>query len=92
MLSRPDIADFLDEVARTAGLELLLEEVQLAPRSPLLGHTLAEAQLRSRLGIVVLAYKGPDGHMTTSPEAGSVLESGARIVALGTRDQLHELA
>ena len=47
LLRRPASADVLDDVARTAGLELVLEDVHLPPRAPFLGHPLATAQGRA---------------------------------------------
>ena len=88
---RPAVADFLDEVAHTGGLELLLEQVQLLPPSPLVGQTLAQAQLPDRLGVTVLAYKPPDSRLNPRPGADTVLQANAHIVVLGTPEQLQEL-
>ena len=90
-LIRPAVADFLDEVAHTGGLEFFLEQVQLQPASPLVGQTLAQAQLPDRLGITVLAYQPPDGRLNPRPGADTILQANARIVVLGTLEQLQAL-
>jgi voltage-gated potassium channel len=91
MLVRPDVADFLDEVSRAGGLELLLEQVQLSPDSPLVGQTLAQAHLGSRLGITVLASKLPDGQYDTRLRSDTIFQPHSQLIALGTREQLQAL-
>ena len=91
MLIRPDVADFLDEIAHTSGLELLLEQVELMPTSPLVGQTLAQAQLPRKLGITVVACKYPDGQQNIRPGPDTVLHANAQIIVLGTPDQLQAL-
>jgi voltage-gated potassium channel len=91
MLVRPDVANFLDEVTHATGLELLLEQIHLKPASALVGKTLAQAQLRGKLGITVLACKPPGEKPDTKPGPDTILRANAQIIALGTRDQLREL-
>lgn len=91
MLVRPDVANFLDEITHATGLELLLEQVHLKPTSPLVGKTLAQAQLRGKLGITVLACKPLGEKPDTKPGPDTVLQADAQIIALGTRNQLREL-
>ncbi|MEW5977834.1 MAG: NAD-binding protein [Acidobacteriota bacterium] len=88
VLLRPEVDDFLDEVSHSSGMELLLEQIHLAPTSPLVGQTLAQAQLGSRLGVTVLACKLPEQQLNTRPSADTVLKANAKIIVLGTRDQL----
>ena len=91
MLVRPHVADFLDEVSHTSGLELLLEQVQVAPNSPLAGQTLAEVQTRHQLDLTLLACKHADGHWNTRPRGSTVLEPSSQLIALGTLEQLQKL-
>lgn len=87
-LVRPAVADFLDDVTHAGGLELLLEQVHLAPTSALVGQTLAQAQLRERFGVTVLACRLPDGCVNTNLEPNTVLQAESDVIALGTREQL----
>jgi voltage-gated potassium channel len=90
MLVRPDVADFLDEVAHASGMELLLEQVGIAERSTLAGLALAEARAKTGLDVTVLAFRKPGSSMNTRPGPDTVLEAGLQILVLGTRDQLKE--
>ncbi len=74
LLVRPDVADFLDEVMHSSGLELFLEQVTVHPGSTLAGQTLWEVQLRSTTGVTVLAGKLPGGGLITAPRPEIVLE------------------
>lgn len=88
MLVRPDVADFLDEVAHAGGLELILEQIRLLPASSLVGQTLAQAQIRNRLGVTILACKMPDEKLDTNPGTNTLLQANSQIIVLGTREQL----
>lgn len=92
LISRPGVADFLDEVMHASGLELLIDQVMLVAGSPIAGETLGSANLRSRLGVTVLAVGRPGERVDISPGVQTVLAPGSMLIALGTRDQLQALA
>lgn len=91
MLVRPDVADFLDEVSHTSGLELVLEQIQIAPTSPLAGLALAVAQARHDFEVTVLACKHADGQWNTRPHSETVVQPGCQLIALGTLPNLQKL-
>lgn len=90
LVVKPTVVDFLDfsmGAGKTSGLEL--EQVLLAPSSPLVGSTLAEADLRRRCGIGVVAVRrGPT--LFPNPEPNLALHEGDVLVVLGVRDHLQE--
>ncbi len=92
VLDRPGVADFLDEVMHANSLELLIDQVDLCPGAKIAGQTLGNANLRSLLGITILALRLPDGRFNTRPGANTVLEPGMALIALGTPEQLQALA
>jgi voltage-gated potassium channel len=91
MLVRPAVADFLDEVSHTSGMELLLEQIQVSGGSPLAGQTLAAAQSLHQFEVTVLACKTSDGNWNYHPRGSMVLESGCQLIALGTQEHLQKL-
>lgn len=91
LISRPGVADFLDEVMHASSLELLIDQVSLEAGSPLAGQTLGEANLRSRLGVTVLAVGLAGDRVDISPGVQTLLSPGSQLIALGTRDQLQQL-
>jgi voltage-gated potassium channel len=91
LLIRPDVADFLDEVMHASQLELIVDQVQVSPESPLAGQTIQQAELRNRFGITVLACRLPNDHINTSPSAETEIQAGSYLIVLGTPEQLQQL-
>jgi voltage-gated potassium channel len=92
MMVRPHVADFLDEVAHAGEQELLVEQVWLAQSSPLVGQTLAQADLRNRFDVTLLACRSTDGQVNTHPSSDMALCADSHLVVLGTREQIQALA
>jgi voltage-gated potassium channel len=88
MIARPEVADFLDEVAHVGSEELLLEQMELAPTSPLVGQTIAQAALSEHFGVTILACRTANHPTRRAPSADTRLEAGMQILALGTQEQL----
>jgi voltage-gated potassium channel len=85
---RPAVLDFINLTTRTQHLELQMEQTALQASSGLVGKTLAEANLREKAGVLVVAVQGKDGTMVFNPPPGRRLESGERLVVLGDRTSL----
>ncbi len=92
MLIRPDVADFLDEVSHASGMELVLEQIQVAVGSSLAGQTLGDAQTRHQIDVTVLACKTADGLWNCHPRGATVVEPDTQLIALGTPEHLQKLA
>lgn len=72
------------------GVEFDLEELQVAPASPLVGLSLRESRIKNEMGAYVLAIKR-GGELLQNPSADTVLEAGDLLVAVGTPEQLARL-
>lgn len=92
MLLRPDVADFLDEVTRASGMELVLEQVHVTPGCVLAGQTLAEAQSKHQFDVIVLGCKNLDGTWNYRPHGSTVVKADSELIALGTVEHLQRLA
>jgi len=86
-----NVADFLDVVMHDGSLEFRLEDVALPDRSPLVGKSLRDAQVRDTTGALVLAIREGDGAFTTNPGPDTVLAKGDVLIAVGTKEQLRQL-
>jgi voltage-gated potassium channel len=91
MLLRPEVADFLDEVAFAGGVELLLEQIKVGGKSALRGLTLAEVRSALQADVTVVAYKDPGSAKNLRPGPETRLTEGMQLLALGTRDDLRRL-
>jgi monovalent cation:H+ antiporter-2, CPA2 family len=63
----------------------------LANDSPLVGQTLAEADLRARTGASIVAITR-DGHLMPNPKSLTVFQPGDRIGLIGDRQQVDAAA
>jgi len=92
LLVRPHVVGFLDTALHSQDLELWLEEIVVSPESPLVGQSLAEANIRAHTGANVLAIiRGPQHRVVDwSPELQ--LEPNDILIVLGKPAQLEALA
>jgi voltage-gated potassium channel len=91
LATRPVASDFLDTVMHGEHLEFSLREISVPERSPLIGKSLEEAEIRHKSGATVLAIRKPDGAFNLQPQAVSKIESGDIFVVIGTQEQLELL-
>jgi len=89
---QPHVTEFLDVVMHDRDIEFRLEEVTVAPDSPIVGDTLREAQIRGRTGALVLALRAEDGEFSTNPSPDARLDGGQVLIAIGTPRELSALA
>lgn len=90
MLIRPEVCDFLDVVTSAEGLELLLENLSVAPDSRVDGHSILDARIREETGVHLVGLKrGRDFIVPLRPS--TVLQVGDVLFAVGNRNQLKKL-
>ena len=88
---QPHVTEFLDVVMHDRDIEFRLEEVTVAPTSPIVGDTLREAQIRERTGALVLALRDEGGKFSTNPSPDAHLGGGQVLIAIGTPGELSAL-
>ena len=91
LITRPNVVDIVETALQRDGIEYGLEEFTLIERSPFVGQTLAELDLRAATGATVLAVIDAGGQITASPAANYRLQAGDSIVAIGTEAELRRL-
>jgi CPA2 family monovalent cation:H+ antiporter-2 len=74
-----------DLLSATGGIEI--SWLHLPPKHPLIGKTLAQADLRSRTGGSVVAIMR-NGKVTANPKSMTVFEEEDRIGLIGDKDQI----
>jgi K+/H+ antiporter YhaU regulatory subunit KhtT len=85
------VTQFLDVVLKSEHTELYMEECDIKSGSQLAGKTLGNSKLRAEVGVTVLAVDLPDEIVITHPDPDTLLPVGARLIVLGTREQLQKL-
>ncbi|WOD40852.1 potassium channel protein [Nodosilinea sp. E11] len=90
---RPQVVDFLDGMLTGAERAVYVEEFLLLPEScPVVGKTLAEAQLGRESGALILAIRRDDGVLMFAPSADTRLYPGDMVISMGNADQLRLLS
>ncbi len=81
---------FLDLAMSSLGseLDLHIEEVAVVERSRLAGIRLSDADLRKRLGILVLAIRRQTGKIEFNPSGDDEIRPGDFLIAMGEAQQL----
>lgn len=90
ILTRPAVAEFL-EGEGSGGVDYTLEEIPVRGAGELDGATLAEAAIRERYGVTVLAVQRADGTLDTHPSADFTLHEGDLLVVMGSDDEVGAL-
>ncbi len=90
---RPHVLSFLDVASAFKGsdLDLEVEQLKVAEKSPVAEHTLEESKLRQRYGIIVLAIMRPDGAMEFNPAGQARIHAGDVLIAMGERSHLQKM-
>lgn len=95
MLLRPQVMDFLDVVTGVGEVPLRLEEVEVPDGSSLADHSLAEAAIPQKTGLIVIAisHRQSDEHgrLVYNPGPDERIRSGDALIVLGQQDQVDGL-
>jgi voltage-gated potassium channel len=96
MMLRPEVVSFLDVVTRGDGLTLRLEEIRIQTGSPLAGHTLAEARIPQKTGLIIIAMRhldphGREGPWSYNPGPQEEIRIGDVLIVMGNPDQISRL-
>ena len=85
LVVKPAIVSFFD--ASLDGTDLQLDQTSVGATSPLNGHTLAQADVRGRWGLNIVAVQRKH-EVHPSPEPNFTLLAGDVLVVFGRRDQI----
>lgn len=91
LLLRPNVLDFIDTAFGTERLDIEIGEVRVPENSSLAGKTLAEADVRQRTGVLVLALKRASGKLDFNPAPDARIQAGDFLIAIGSSDHLSKL-
>jgi len=86
---RPAVVDFIDTVIRSRGRDLQMENIAVGSNSALTGLTVEETRHRTKAAILTISRKG--GKLLVNPAREETIESGDRLITLGTKKQLAAL-
>ncbi|MGB9613249.1 MAG: potassium channel family protein [Candidatus Margulisiibacteriota bacterium] len=88
LATKPTAVEFLDTVLHSENVEMEMRELLVSEGCALAGKTLEEAEIRQRSGAYIAAIRKAGGVFNLQPTAGSKMEAGDILVAIGTPHQL----
>lgn len=91
VLLRPGVADFIEIVSARKKIDLKIEEINIQPKSSLVGKTLAQSNIRQDLNIIVVAIFSEDGRILYNPQSNSVIHAGDRLIVIGEERNIEKL-
>lgn len=91
VMIRPAVVTFLDEMLRSSGQVLRVEEINVDGHSWLAGKELAQANIEQRTGLLVVALKSAERGYEFNPSKQTVLKHGDVLIVMGPRERLSAL-
>jgi voltage-gated potassium channel len=89
---RPAVTSFLDTILRGEHLNLVLEEVTVQERSPVVGKTLKQTEITKNIGIIILAIRSSQiDKLSFNPSSDTVINLGDTLISFGTPEQMMQL-
>ncbi len=92
LMLKPLVSDYLEVVTGGGELEFRVEELELEGDCCVIGRSIGDLEVRSRTGATILAVRSAaTGVFATNPVPDSHLNTGDRIIAIGTPAQITKL-
>jgi voltage-gated potassium channel len=88
---RPAVVDFVELATSSDNLELAIEEVPISTRSALVGQSILDANIRQRLGVIVVGIQRQDRRMEFNPSPDTKICAGDKLVVLGRPESFRQL-
>jgi voltage-gated potassium channel len=90
-LLKPHVQQFIDFTTQNMEVKVNIEQVRVSARSGFVDSTIAGMQIRSEMGVIVLAIRKADGKMVFNPPPDSTIAVGDHLIVMGQADGLQKL-
>jgi len=84
----PNVLDFMQLTGSEDGSGIRVDEIKVAPESPLCGKTLMESSIKSELGLTVVGLRKESGEMRLNPAANERVEANDILVVVSPGERL----
>jgi voltage-gated potassium channel len=88
---RPAVVDFVQLATSSERLDLSMEQVHIGDDSGLANHSIVEAGVRQKFGVIVVGIKRAGGSMEFNPPPEAVMRPGDELVVLGRTESVKAL-
>jgi len=83
MITRPSAVELIEVVSGRQMAEVEVDELTIPAACPLVGTSIRQSQSRSRHGLLIVAFRHPDGRLEFNPGGDALFETGATVVVMG---------
>lgn len=90
-LLKPHVRQFLDFATTPLGMDVRIEQVEVAESSDLVGKSLSEAKIRGDMHVIVLAIRRSTGTMEFNPPAEALIRAKDYLIVMGEPEPLRRL-
>jgi voltage-gated potassium channel len=91
-LLRPHVVQFLDfTTTNDFGEDIAIEQVTVGSHTAAVSKTIKEMHLGRDLGVIVMAIRKSDGHMSFNPPADTAMQAGDCLIVMGRQENLRTL-
>ncbi len=88
---RPNVVDFLEFATSSEYVEIQIEEIDISPKSSLIGKSISQIGIGKDLGIIIIGIRRADGRMKFNPNSQTIIKEGDTLIVLGQTDNLLKL-
>ena len=88
---RPTVIQFLELAFADEDTDIHIEEIPVDAASHLAGKSLKDSGIRQQLNLIIISMRKNDGAMFFNPKAGTTLDAGDTVIAVGKNDMLMKL-
>jgi voltage-gated potassium channel len=90
LLTNPTAVEFAELVTSRSHLAIEMDDVPIKAGCPLVGHSLRDADIGRRTGVIVVAVKRSDGRVEFPPTGNEPFSPGDGIVVLGRHANIEQ--
>jgi len=88
---RPAVVDFVQLATSSERLDLSMDQVHITDDSALAHHSIIDAGIRQKFGVIVVGIKRAGGAMEFNPPPEAVMRPGDELVVLGRTESVKAL-
>jgi len=88
---RPAVVDFFHLATSSERLDLSMEQVHIKDDSALANHSIVDAGIRQRFGVIIVGIKRAGGTMEFNPAPEAIMRAGDELVVLGRTESVKAL-
>ena len=89
LVTRPSAAHFFDILFQAGNMELEIDELIVAPDSPLIGETISSSRIRDRHGLLIVGLRPDDGEFEFNPPADRKIGVDETMLVMGPADKIN---